>query len=137
MSRLVSLLSCALVLALSPLYAQGSTSGADHLVGTWAGAYSGDGNGKYTMVLSRDADKKITGTVEVSPDGGNGYSATFKSVVVDGAVVKMAYDDPNNSAMEIQLETKLDGDSMTGTWKSVDTGAKTVVASGTLTGSKH
>jgi hypothetical protein len=57
------------------------------------GSYAGDGTGKYTMVLSRDADKKIGGTVETTADGAGSYTATFKSIVVDGASVKMAYDE--------------------------------------------
>jgi hypothetical protein len=36
----------------------------------------------------------------------------------------MAYDEPGNSGIEVQLEATVDGGSLTGTWKSVDTGAK-------------
>ena len=137
MSRLLSILVLALTVGLTSIHAQGSSSAEARLVGAWAGTYAGDGSGKYTMTFSRDAAKKISGTVEASPDAGSGYTATFKSIVVDGATVKMAYDEPDNSAMEIQLEANVDGDSMTGSWKSVDTGAKSVVASGTFTGSKR
>src|SRR5262245_49156370 len=137
MSRLLSMLALALTVGLNTTHAQGSSSGEARLVGSWSGTYAGDGSGKYTMAFSRDAAKKVTGTLEASPDSGSGYTATFKSIGVDGATVKMAYDEPDNSAMEIQLEAKIEGDSMTGTWKSVDTGAKSVVASGTFTGSKR
>jgi hypothetical protein len=89
------------------------------------------------MVFSRDAAGKFGGTVEATADAGNSYTATFKSVVVDGKTVKMAYDDPENATAEVQLEVTVDASSMTGTWKSVDTAAKSVVASGTLTGSKR
>ena len=135
MSRFVSLLAIVLTVGLSAFHAQSSSSG--DVVGTWSGTYSGDASGKYTMVFSLDAAKKIGGTVAATADAGNGYTATFKSVVVDGKTVKMAYDDPENAVMEVQLEATVDGDSMTGTWKSVDTGAKSVVASGTFTGSKR
>jgi hypothetical protein len=137
MRRLLSMLVLVLTVGLNSVHAQSSSSADDRLIGTWSGTYAGDGTGKFTMAFSRDAAKRITGTVDASPDSGSGYTATFKSIVVDGASVKMAYDEPDNSAMEIQLEATLDGDSMTGTWKSLDTGAKSVVASGTFTGSKH
>jgi hypothetical protein len=137
MPRLLTILLLALTVAVSSTHARSASSDDDRWIGTWSGTYGGDGTGKYTMVLSRGADKKIGGTVETMPDGGSGYTATFKSVVVDGASVKMAYDDPGNSGIEVQLEATVDGGSLTGTWKSVDTGAKTVVASGTFTGSKR
>jgi hypothetical protein len=137
MSRFVSLLVLALTVGSSAVHAHSATSNDDGLIGTWSGTYGGDGSGKYTMVFSRDAAKNIGGTVDTVPDGGNGYSATFTSVVVDGATVKMAYDAPDNSAQEIQLEATVNGDSLTGTWKTIDTGAKSVVASGTFTGSRR
>jgi len=135
MSRFVSLLAIVLTVGLGVLHGQSSSSG--DVVGTWSGTYSGDASGKYTMVFSRDAARKIGGTVEATADAGNGYTATFKSVVVDGTTVKMAYDDPENATNEVQLEATVDGNSMNGTWKSVDTGAKSVVASGTFTGSRR
>jgi hypothetical protein len=137
MPRFASLLAVVLTASLNPLHAQSASSAADQVVGTWSGTYSGDASGKYTMVLSRDAANKIGGTVEAVADAGNGYKATFKSIVVDGKTVKMAYDDPENAVMEVQLEATVDGNSMTGSWKSVDTGAKSVAATGTFTGSKH
>ena len=137
MSRFVSLFALVLTVSLSPLHAQSSSSAADQVIGTWSGTYSGDASGKYTMVFSADAAKKIGGSVEATADAGNGYTATFKSIVVDGKTVKMAYDDPENAAMEVQLEATVDGNSMTGTWKSVDTGAKSVAATGAFSGSKR
>jgi hypothetical protein len=135
MSRFVSLLAIVLTVGLNPLRAQSSSS--VNVVGTWSGTYSGDASGKDTMVFSRDAAGKIGGTVEAKADAGNGYTATFKSVVVDGTTIRMAYDDPENSVMEVQLEATIDGGSMTGTWKSIDTGAGSVVAKGKFTGSKR
>jgi len=135
MSRFILPLAIVLTVGLSAPYAQSSSSG--DVAGTWSGTYSGDGSGKYTMVLSRDAAGKIGGTVEATADAGNSYTATFKSVVVAGKTVKMAYDDPENATNEVQLEATMDGNSMTGTWKSVDTVAKSVVATGTFTGAKR
>ena len=137
MRRLLPLLVLTLIVGVNSTQALSSSSAGDQVVGTWSGTYAGDASGKYTMVFSRDAANKIGGTVEATADAGNGYTATFKSVVVDDKTVKMAYDDPENAAMEVQLEATVDGNSMTGTWKSVDTGAKSVGATGTFTGSKR
>src|SRR6185369_15557951 len=108
MSRFVSLLAIVLTVGLSPLHAQSASSG--DVVGTWSGTYSGDASGKYTMVFSRDAAGKLAGTVEATADAGNGYTPTFKSIVVDGKTVKMAYDDPESATVEVQLEATVDGD---------------------------
>ena len=136
MPRLLTLAALVLTFGVNFSLAQSSSSADDRVIGTWSGTYSGDGSGKFTMVFSRDAPKKIAGTVEVQAEAGS-YTATFKSIGVDGASVKMAYDEPDNSAVEVQLEATLDGNSMTGNWKSVDTGVKSVVESGTFTGSKQ
>jgi hypothetical protein len=89
------------------------------------------------MVLSEDVKKRITGTIDIAADGAGSYKATFKSIVVDGKTVKMAYDEPDNAALEISLEATVDGASMNGTWKSTNTQTKSVAASGTFTGTKH
>jgi hypothetical protein len=64
MPRILMLFLFALTVGVSSSHAQNSSSDTDRLIGTWSGSYAGDGTGKYTMVLSRDADKKIGGTVE-------------------------------------------------------------------------
>lgn len=137
MPRFLSLLVLGVTLSLSAAHAQSSSSAGDRLIGTWSGTYSGEASGKFTMVFALDAAKKIGGTVQATADAGNGYTATFKSVIVDGTSVKMAYDDPESAGAEVQLEATLDGATMTGTWKSIDTGAKSVIASGTFTGAKR
>jgi hypothetical protein len=132
MSRRLSLIVLALTVGLTSLHAQTSSSAEARLIGTWSGTYAGDASGKDTMVFSRDAAKKLIGKVDVQADAGN-YSATFKSIVVNGATITLAYDEPDNAAMEVQLEATVNGDSMSGTWKTIDTSAKSVVASGTFT----
>ena len=69
------------------------------------------------------------------PDEGGGYTATFKSVVVDGDTVTISYDSPED-ATEIQLEATTDGANIKGSWKAVDPSSKTVSASGNFVGSK-
>ncbi len=136
MSRFVSLLALVLTVGLSPLHAQSSASADDQVVGTVPARIRAMPRGSARWCFPRDATRKIGGTVEATADAGNSYTATFKSVVVDGKTVKMAYDDPESATVEVQA-ARVDGNSMTGTWKSVDMGAKSVEASGTFTGSKR
>lgn len=134
MPRMLPLLALTVTVAVSATQAQ-SSSAAD-VAGTWSGTYSGDGSGKYTMVISRETGT-LTGTVDTVADGAGEYKATFKSIVVDGKTVKMAYDEPDNPTLEVSLEAAVDGASMTGTWKTTNTDTKTVLASGTFTGTRN
>ena len=60
---------------------------------------------------------------------------TFKSIVVDGSKVTLAYDSPGDGGA-VTLDATLDGTTLKGTWKSVD-GSGTVVAGGTFTSAKQ
>ena len=107
----------------------------DPIVGSWAGTYDGDDTGKFTMSISRDAANQLGGTLEATPDGGGVFTATFKSIVVDGSKVTMAYDSPGDGSV-VTLDATLDGTTLKGSWKSVD-GSGTVVAGGTFTSAKQ
>ncbi len=71
------------------------------------------------MSISRDAAKQLGGTLEATPDEGGDFTATFKSIVVDGSKVTMAYDSPDDGGV-VTLDATLDGATLKGTWKSVD-----------------
>jgi hypothetical protein len=138
MPRFLPLLILALTVGLTSAHAQSSSAAEARVIGTWSGTYGGDASGKFTMVFSRDAAKKLTGTVEVVPETGTGYTATFKSVAVDGNTVNWAYDEPDNDNLEIQLQATVDGDSLAGgAWKTVNLGTHNVLASGTFTGARR
>jgi hypothetical protein len=98
--------------------AQGTTASTDPIVGNWAGTYDGDDTGKFTMSISRDAAKTLGGTLQATSDDGGNFTATFKSIVVDGSKVTMAYDSPGDGG--VTLDATLDGATLKGTWKSVD-----------------
>jgi hypothetical protein len=119
----------------SPL-AQGTGASKDALVGSWAGTYEGDSLGKFTMSIVRDAAKQLGGTLEVAPEEGGGYTATFTSIAVTGNTVVMAYDSPDDGE-PVQLDGTLDGTTLKGTWKVFEAGSTTVVASGSFTSSKQ
>jgi hypothetical protein len=105
------------------------------LIGTWNGTYDGAGVGKFSMAIARDAAGKLGGTLQVSSDVG-GYSATFKSIAVNGRTAMLKYDTPDGGA-EIQYEVTLDGTTFKGTWKAFAPKGTQVLAQGTITGAKR
>ena len=135
MRHLMLIVAFALIFAVASPSAQGTAASKDPIVGSWAGTYDGDGTGKFTMSIARDAAKQLGGTLQAMPDDGGGFTVTFKSIVVDGSKVAMAYDSPGDGGV-VQLDATLDGTTLKGTWKSVD-GSGNVVASGGFTSSKQ
>jgi hypothetical protein len=115
---------------------QTSQTAEDKVIGTWTGTWDGASTGKYTMSIARDDAKKLGGTIQTVPDEGGGYTATFKSVAVDGDTVTISYDSPAGDAAEIQLVATTDGVNIKGSWKAVDPSSNTVSASGNFIGSK-
>jgi hypothetical protein len=113
-----------------------SQTAEDKVIGAWSGTWDGASTGKYTMSIARDDTKNLGGTIQTVPDDGGGYTATFKSVVVDGETVTISYDSPVGDATEIQLVATTDGANIKGSWKAVDSSSKTVSASGNFIGSR-
>jgi hypothetical protein len=135
MRHLMLVFVVALSSAIALPSAQGTTASKDPIVGNWAGTYDGDGAGKFTMSISRDAAKQLGGTLQATSDDGGNFTATFKSIVVDGSKVAMAYDSPGDGAV-VTLDATLDGTTLKGTWKSVDSSGN-VVATGGFTSAKQ
>jgi hypothetical protein len=124
-----------MLFALPVTMARGHAS-EDALVGKWTGTYDGGGTpGKYAMTLARDAAKKLTGSLDVMPEGGGGYNVPFKSVEATGQAVVLKYDSPEGNAV-VQIDVLIEGTSLTGTWKALDPANNAVVAEGTLTGTR-
>ena len=119
MRHVMLVVAIALSAAIALPSAQGTTASKDPIVGNWAGTYDGDDTGKFTMSISRDAAKKLGGTLQATSDDGGNFTATFKSIVVDGSKVTMAYDSPGDGGV-VTLDATLDGATLKGTWKSVD-----------------
>jgi hypothetical protein len=136
MRDVMLVVAVALFSAMALPSAQGTAASKDPIVGSWAGTYDGDDTGKFTMSISRDAAKQLGGTLQAMSDDGGNFSATFKSIVVDGSKVAMAYDSPGDGGVVTTLDATLDGTTLKGTWKSVDSSGN-VVASGGFTGAKQ
>ena len=94
--------------------APSSQTAEDNVIGAWSGTWDGASTGKYTMSIARDDAKNLGGTIQTVPDEGGGYTATFKSVVVDGETVTISYDSPAGDATKIQLVATTDGANIKG-----------------------
>jgi hypothetical protein len=122
-------LMCIVVTGLAlPLAGQASRAD-DPIVGEWSGTFDGDSTGKLGMTFTRDASKNLAGSINVTFDMGEGYTATFKSIDVQGNAVTLAYDSPGDGA-GITLAGTLDGTTLKGTWKAFEPGTTTAVSSG-------
>ena len=88
------------------------------------------------MSIGRDEAKNLGGTLEVMFEVGEGYSATFRTIDVDGNTVTLAYDTPGEGA-KVQLDGTLDGTTLKGAWKASDPGTNSVASSGSFTISKQ
>ena len=136
MHHVMLVVAVALISAVALPSAQETAASKDPIVGSWAGTYNGDGTGRFTMSISRDAAKQLGGTLQATSDDGGGVTATFKSIVVDGSNVAMAYDSPENGG-PVELQATLDGTTLKGTWKAFEPGTANVVASGAFTSAKQ
>jgi hypothetical protein len=134
MRRLVPLILLALVVSVASPRAQSAAENG--VIGKWSGTYTGDGNGKYTMTIERDAAKKLGGTLSSTNAEGESSTSTFKTVTVKGPKLSITYDTPGDDASEVQLEATIEKGALTGVWKVVDS-AKNVSQSGTFTGTKN
>jgi len=91
------------------------TPSEKNLVGAWTGSWSGGSSGSFEMTITKDADGKLGGSITPKPEGGESYTASFKSVALVDAKITMKLADPNDEA-EITLEATLDGSALKGTY---------------------
>jgi len=130
---LFSLLALLVAVAVAP-WAQQSAGPAD-VAGTWTGTFDGDATGKLSFKFALDGSNQLGGTIEVSSDAGGGYTATFKTIDVSGAAVKLTYESPDDGA-NVLLEGTLDGAMMKGKWTVLEAGGTNSVATGTFSSTK-
>lgn len=111
------------------------TAGEKNLVGVWAGSWSGGSSGSFEMTITKDADGKLGGSITPKPEGGESYTASFKSVALAEGKVTMKMADPSDE-VEITLEATLDGSALKGTYLVRVKADGNEVDRGTITASK-
>lgn len=115
-------------------HAQQATS-EKNLVGAWAGSWGGGSSGSFEMTITKDTDGKLGGSITPKPEGGESYTASFKSVALAEGKVTMKLADPSDEA-EITLEATLDGSALKGTYSVRVKADGSEVDRGTITASK-
>lgn len=128
----LSLLCCCWV---SSVQAQQAANGKNP-VGTWAGSWTGGSNGTFDMTITKAADGKLGGSITPKPEGGEGYTATFNSVVLSDGKVTIKLADPAGE-VEITLEATVDGSTLKGTYSVRAKADGNEVDRGTFTSSKR
>ena len=88
-------------------------SGNSEVLGTWSGTWEGGSTGKFEMTITKGADGKLTGSLSAHPEGGDGYTTSFKSVDVSGGKLTVTLEDPQGE-VRITLEGSLDQTAMKG-----------------------
>jgi hypothetical protein len=106
-----------------------------NLVGAWAGTWTGGSNGSFEMTITKDADGKLGGSITPKPEGGETYTASFKSVTLADGKVTIKLADPSDEA-EITLEAAFDGSALKGTYLVRVKADGNEVDRGTITASK-
>ncbi len=110
-------------------------AGEKNLVGSWAGTWSGVSSGAFEMTITKNADGKLGGSITPKPDGGESYTASFKSVSpADGKVI-VKLTNPSDE-VEITLEVTIDGSALKGTYSVRVIADGNEVDHGTITASK-
>ena len=99
-------------------------AGGEKFSGAWAGTFEGDATGKFEMTISPGADGKHSGSLSVSPDNGEGYTASFKSVSIEGDKIVAKYDSPADGGSEVALEGTGDGKAASGKWSIQSQGSQ-------------
>lgn len=107
----------------------------DAFIGTWEGTWTGGSSGKVGMTIAKGAGGKLSGTISPTPDQGDGYTVSFKSVEVNAGKLTVKFDDPGGE-VEITLIGTAEGKSAKGTYSVKQKGDGTEVDTGTWTVSK-
>lgn len=108
---------------------------SDAYVGTWEGTWTGGSSGKVGMTIAKGTGGKLSGSITPTPDQGDGYTVSFKSVEVVSGKLTLKFEDPNGEN-EITLIGSADGKSAKGTYSVRQKGDGSEVDTGTWTVTK-
>jgi hypothetical protein len=116
-------------------FAQEQNAVEKNLVGAWAGSWSGGSNGAFEMTITKNTEGKLGGSITPKPDGGEGYTVSFKSVALADGKVTLKMSDPNDE-VDITLEATVDGSDLKGTYSVRVKADGNEVDRGSITASK-
>jgi hypothetical protein len=111
--------------------AEARQASGERFAGMWSGTYDGSGTGQFELMLNKDKDGAMAGTVSVTTEGGN-YTADLKAVSFDGPKMSAKYDFPLDPSAEIIMIATFDGGTAKGTWSLRPKGQTDEIAAGTL-----
>lgn len=135
MRKSLFVMSSLLCFCLAALAQTQQAAGEKDLMGAWTGSWSGGSNGSFEMTITKDANGKLGGSITPKPEGGESYTASFKSVALADGKVTMKLADPSDE-VEITLEATLDGSALKGTYLVRVKADGNEVDRGTITASK-
>ena len=105
------------------------------LVGTWQGAWTGDGAGKFDMTIAKNSAGKLSGSITPKPDDGEAYTAEFKSFETAAGKFTAKFDDPGGE-IDIVLIGSAEGKTARGTYTVRQKSDGSRVDSGTWTATR-
>ena len=109
---------------------RGPQSTEEQCLGTWTGTWEGAGaSGGFEITLEKGADGTLGGRVSVT--GEPTYTATLRTLSLNGTKLTATYDFTPDDRIEVALEATFDGDAATGTWLAREKASGGDVASGT------
>jgi hypothetical protein len=110
----------------------------DWFAGQWKGTWEQGGgeSGTFQMTVEKKSDGTVGGTLQVSENDAELYSATFKEVSVTGKKISVKLDAPDGQA-EMLIEGELLEASLEGTYSYRPAGAQDFTPAGKWKGAKQ
>jgi len=108
---------------------------ADAFVGTWSGSWTGGSEGTLELTISKGTDGKLGGSITPSPNSGDSFTATLKTVVVEDKKLTATFDAPDGGA-EATLTASLEEGGAKGSYTLKEKSQGSVVETGTWTAKK-
>jgi hypothetical protein len=134
--RIVGIMVAGLLAA--GMVAEGQAQSKDKgeaFVGSWAGKWTGGSEGALELTISK-ADGKLAGSITGTPSSGNPFTASFKTVAVEGGTLTATFDVPPDGGPEATLTATLEGGDAKGAYTLKEKAQGSVVETGTWSASR-
>jgi len=108
----------------------------NNAAGTWSGTWTGGSSGKFEMTIKKAAGGKLSASITVNPDQGEGYTVPFKSVESNGSKLILKFDAPGGE-VEGTLQGMIVGSSIKGDYSVRSKANGQEVEKGTFTSARN